>query len=217
MTQTPTAEISAPQDTAEVVEPRPPGVIVARRFAIVASLVALDLWSKAAIFRWTDPLLRSNQLGYDVHGHERRALLGDWLAIMPSLNPGAAFGKLDSVPYLLVCGRIGAALFLIWLLVKSPVRRPVFNTALLLVLAGALGNLYDNLLRARTLYQDRIYAERPFGPVRDFIDVYFGAWDWHFWTFNVADSCITCGAILLLACGLFAPRAQGSQPTDSSA
>lgn len=215
MTTTPTAELDTVASAAPIVEERPRGAIVARRFAIVAALVALDLWSKAAVFRWADPLLRNGTLGFDEHGHERRTLAGDWLAIMPSLNPGAAFGKLDSVPYLLVCGRVGAALFLIWLLVKSPRSRPVFNTALVLVLAGALGNLYDNLLRARTLYQDRFYppSERPFGPVRDFIDVYFGAWEWHFWTFNVADSCITCGAILLLACGLFGPRAKPPETT----
>lgn len=191
----------------EIVE-RAPLAIVARRLLIVAALVVLDLWSKAAVFRWLEPLARRHELSYDAHGHERYPILGEWFSFMPSLNPGAAFGKLDSVPYLLVFGRVGAALFLIWLIVRSPLRRPVFNTALLLVLAGALGNLYDNLLRARTLHLDRLYppTERPFGPVRDFIDVYFSAWDWHFWTFNVADSCITVGAILLLACGLFTPQ-----------
>ena len=40
------------------------------------------------------------------------------------------------------------------------------------------------------------------GLVRDFIDVYFGLWDWHFPTFNVADSCISVGAVLLLISSL---------------
>ena len=31
----------------------------------------------------------------------------------------------------------------------------------------------------------------------NFIDVYFPVWDWHFPTFNVADACITVGAVLL--------------------
>ena len=65
-----------------------------------------------------------------------------------------------------------------------------------LVLAGAAGNLYDNLFREGR-------EGLPFGPVRDFIDVYFGAWNWHFPTFNIADSCITCGAICFLLQGLF--------------
>jgi signal peptidase II len=52
-----------------------------------------------------------------------------------------------------------------------------------------MGNLYDNLFMPS--------GELPFGQVRDFIDVYFRVWDWHFPTFNVADSCISVGAVLL--------------------
>jgi signal peptidase II len=51
--------------------------------------------------------------------------------------------------------------------------------------------------------------------VRDFIDVYFASWDWHFPTFNVADSCITVGAALLLLSGLFSrsePAAEAAPP-----
>ena len=49
---------------------------------------------------------------------------------------------------------------------------------------------------------------KPFYPVRDFIDVYFASWDWHFPTFNVADSCISVGAVLLLLSS-FVPRRPG--------
>lgn len=185
---------------------RPGARTLAVRFLVVALLVALDLWSKAAVFAWLQPLVRSHSLAYDACGHERYPLAGEWLTFMLQLNPGAAFGQLDSVPYLLVFGRIGAALFLVWMIVRARVGRPVFNAALLLVLAGALGNLYDNLLRATNLDLDARYVGRPFGPVRDFVDVYFAAWQWHFPTFNVADSCITVGAVLLFACALFAPK-----------
>jgi signal peptidase II len=71
-----------------------------------------------------------------------------------------------------------------------------------LILAGALGNLYDNLFLAAP------GAAHPFGLVRDFIDVYFRAFDWHFDTFNVADACICVGAAILLLQGLFARRAK---------
>jgi signal peptidase II len=53
--------------------------------------------------------------------------------------------------------------------------------ALMLVLGGALGNLLDRLIH---------------GYVIDFIDVYYGAWHWP--AFNVADSAITVGAVLLV-------------------
>jgi signal peptidase II len=132
------------------------------------------------------------------HGHLRYPIFGGWFTFMLSLNPGAAFGQLHSFPNLLIGGRIAAGLLLVWLLVRTPRGRPWLVAAFVLVLAGALGNLYDNLFRVRDLDLDRFYMENRFGPVRDFIDVYFGAWRYHFPTFNVADSCITVGAVLLL-------------------
>lgn len=53
--------------------------------------------------------------------------------------------------------------------------------ALMLVLGGAIGNVID---RVR------------FGHVVDFLDVYYGSWHWP--TFNIADSAITIGALLLV-------------------
>jgi signal peptidase II len=55
-----------------------------------------------------------------------------------------------------------------------------------LVIGGALGNVIDRLR---------------FGAVFDFLDFYVGAYHWR--AFNVADSCITIGVILLLWDGLF--------------
>lgn len=185
-----------------------PSRLIARRFAIVLTLVVLDLWSKEAAFDWLQRLSEQGQLVADPceRGHFRVPLVGDWLAFMLTLNPGAAFGQFDEFPHLLVWGHIAACLFLAWLLVRAPVGRPWHNAALLLVLAGALGNLWDNLVRARDLALDRWYVDHPYGPVRDFIDVYFHALPfvdgpWHFPTFNVADSCITVGAILLILTG----------------
>lgn len=173
---------------------------IATRLAIVVALIALDLGSKSAVFAWLEDQEALGKLVPDTcgSGHLRHPILGEWFTFMLSLNPGAAFGKLDSFPRLLVAGRIAAGLLLVWLLVRTPRGRPWLVTSFVLVLAGALGNLYDNLLRARDLHLDHWYAERTFGPVRDFIDVYFGVWKYHFPTFNVADSCITVGAVILL-------------------
>jgi signal peptidase II len=60
--------------------------------------------------------------------------------------------------------------------------------ALALVLGGALGNLWDRLT---------------YGHVVDFIDLHYGPWHWP--TFNFADSCISVGAVMLLA-EMFFPR-----------
>jgi signal peptidase II len=58
----------------------------------------------------------------------------------------------------------------------------VLAVALTLILGGAIGNLIDRIAH---------------GYVIDFIDFHFGGW--HFWTFNIADSAITIGAIALIA------------------
>jgi signal peptidase II len=61
--------------------------------------------------------------------------------------------------------------------------------ALSLVLGGAVGNLIDRLW---------------LGHVVDFIQVYYG--DWYFPAFNIADSAITVGAVLLIWDSLFGRR-----------
>lgn len=67
-------------------------------------------------------------------------------------------------------------------------RRGDWRTALplALIIGGALGNLIDRLVHGR---------------VTDFIEVYWQSWSWP--TFNVADSAISVGAVLLIAFGLF--------------
>jgi len=197
---------------AAVRKQRPSLRLVVTRLAVAGAIVVLDLWSKAAVFDWIQRLDAAGELIVDECGsaHRRFPIVGEWFTFMLSLNPGAAFGQLHSIPYLLVGGRAAAVLFLMWLVVRTPRGRPWFTAALVLVLGGALGNLYDNLARTRDLVQDRYYPlERfPYGPVRDFVDVYFDVWQWHFPTFNVADACITVGAVLLLASGFFGKRAQ---------
>ncbi|CAG0973438.1 signal peptidase II [Methylophilaceae bacterium] len=73
-----------------------------------------------------------------------------------------------------------ASVVIVYLLRKHGTRR-LFCFALALVLGGALGNLYDRL----TL-----------GYVVDFLFFHYQTWYWP--AFNVADSAITCGVVLLL-------------------
>ena len=185
---------------------RPGARSVALRLAVAAALVALDLWSKSAVFAWLGP--RPSGLLYDAHGHPRWHLLGDWLTFMLSYNPGMAWG-LELVPtWVLVAGRCAAAVFLVWMVCTLPAARRLLTWALVLVLAGAVGNLYDNLFTPPRRDGAR------FGEVRDFIDVYFARWDWHFPTFNVADACISVGAVLLLATSfLTRDTARGAPPS----
>ena len=100
-------------------------------------------------------------------------------------NQGAAFSFLSGAGgwqrwFFIILAVIAGAFITRWLRKLDP-RRHREAIAWALVLGGALGNLIDRIL---------------YGYVIDFLDVYYG--DWHWPAFNVADSAITLGVILLL-------------------
>ncbi len=113
-----------------------------------------------------------------------RPVLGDFLRLTLSYNRGAAMGlPLGShVSGVLGLLGIGAAVFLfVWYLGAGSDRR-LLGATLGLLTGGALGNAWQRLLSPRG--------------VVDFIDV--GVGTHRFWTFNVADSALTVGVLLLL-------------------
>lgn len=177
-------------------------------FAVVAGLILLDLWSKSTVFGWLVDPAAAASFDYAGTGHPRYAVAETkWLGFMLNLNYGAAFGQGSSAQGVLVGGRCVAALFLTFLIIRTPRGQRLYLASLVLILSGALGNLWDNLFYDPTPGLPGFVGERRFGPVRDFIDVYFYGWEWHFPTFNVADSCITVGAILLLLSGFVGGKA----------
>ena len=103
---------------------------------------------------------------------------------MLTYNKGAAFSFLASASgwqkhFLTVIG-IGASLFILYLLARHGSQR-LFSLALAMILGGAIGNVIDRLA---------------YGHVIDFLDFHVGGWHWP--AFNVADSAIVGGAILLV-------------------
>ncbi|HEY8010658.1 MAG TPA: signal peptidase II [Rudaea sp.] len=113
-----------------------------------------------------------------------------------AFNTGAAFSFLDNQGgwqrwLFSALALIVSAVLIRWL---ATIPRTDWRNALplALVIGGALGNLIDRLR---------------FGQVTDFIDVYYGAWS--FPAFNIADSAITVGAVLLIWFGLFGKKSPG--------
>jgi len=101
-------------------------------------------------------------------------------------NPGAAFGFLANAAPLfrsafLIVVSAAAIGMILWFLARDRSAGPLLITSLSLITGGAAGNLID---RVR------------FGNVVDFLDLYIGAWHWP--AFNVADSAISVGAVLLI-------------------
>jgi signal peptidase II len=118
-----------------------------------------------------------------------RVELTSFFSMVLVFNKGAAFSFLAAAPGwqtpLLAAFAVGAALVVSVLLVRTPQRR-MLCAGLALILGGALGNLVDRLR---------------YGHVVDFLD--FHAAGWHWPAFNVADSAITIGAVLLIFRALF--------------
>lgn len=111
-------------------------------------------------------------------------------------NEGAAFGLGSSTkwgPPLLAAVSIGAVFFLVYLAVRIKERPVLMALSLGLVLGGVLGNLHDRLLND--------------SKVRDFIDAHYGNSHWPL--FNIADSGITVGVILLVLISFFPGKKVG--------
>lgn len=122
---------------------------------------------------------------------EHYLLLHQPVAILPGFNltlvynPGAAFSFLSDAGgwqrWLFSALSLGVSVYLIhWLYQLTP-RQRLQSLALSCVLGGALGNFIDRAL---------------WGHVIDFIDWYYGVWHWP--AFNLADSAISLGVVLLL-------------------
>lgn len=101
-------------------------------------------------------------------------------------NRGAIFGFLSNSQYpaariLLNLGAVLALGIVAYYFFKTPAEMVLSRLSLSLIIGGAVGNILDRLFR---------------GYVIDFLDFYVGNFHWPF--FNLADSCITVGVILLL-------------------
>lgn len=124
------------------------------------------------------------------------SLFGDFLELSLTRNPGAAFSSFTGGGRVLAFIAIAIAIGIAATIPR--VERGVERTSLALVLGGALGNLIDRVVRGDGIFD---------GAVVDFID--FSFWP----TFNVADSAITIGVVLLLVASANVPRRGLRSPT----
>ncbi|MEO8562136.1 MAG: signal peptidase II [bacterium] len=140
-----------------------------------ATVIAADLVTKLLAERYLAPR-------YIPH-----RIIGDFVRFTLAYNPGAAFSMSLGQYSRYIFGAFAlVALGVLWRLYRlsGPAKRAgdsVRILALGLAWGGAAGNLLDRI-------------RSPQGVV-DFIDI--GLRDWRFWTFNVADSAVTVGALVL--------------------
>jgi signal peptidase II len=120
-----------------------------------------------------------------MHLHQTIALVDGFAALTYVRNTGAAFGLLAGraaalrMPFFLLVSAV-AVVLLVWFLRSVPGERRLIVAACGAVAGGAIGNMIDRVL---------------FGEVIDFVDLSIGAYHWP--AFNVADSAITLGVLVL--------------------
>lgn len=123
--------------------------------------------------------------------------------IPPYVNHGALWGlggehQTKANMFFLIVSCLAATVIFSWGMMCTTAADPLLTTALGLILGGTLGNLYDRIV---------------FDGVRDFIEFYW----FKFPVFNVADSCLVCGAgLLLIQAFFFPPEEQKKEPPSQT-
>jgi signal peptidase II len=139
--------------------------------------LALDLWTKHAVFAWL----------WNAPGQNARIIDG-FLTFQLALNKGAAFGIADGARPFLIGVSVLAMFIVLGVYFFGSVKQRAVQVALGLFGAGVCGNLWDRIFNG--------------GSVRDFIDVvYWPGRHWH--TFNVADAWLCIAVFLLIVATFF--------------
>lgn len=130
--------------------------------------------------------------------YESIPVIGGLFSITHASNPGGAFSLLAGtndafrVPFFFVAATIAIGV-LLYFIHQIPADQKWLLFAVAGVLGGALGNLIDRVA---------------FGHVTDFLLVYWRSYQWP--AFNVADSFITIGVVILIGHSIFRPSSPES-------
>jgi signal peptidase II len=156
--------------------------------ALAGLIVVLDQLTKLAILKWV--------------GLYEKIAVNSFINITHHRNTGAAFSFLADAGgwqrwFFTVLAIVVSGIITIWIYRQRREGPVILLAGLSLVLGGAIGNVID---RVRLGY------------VVDFIQVLLAGWP--FPSFNVADSAITVGAILLLIDALFFTGKKTPAPTE---
>ncbi|MFE0103853.1 signal peptidase II [Streptomyces sp. NPDC059009] len=134
-----------------------------------------------AVFAYLLDLVSKMIVVAKLEHHKDIDLIGDWLRLSAIRNAGAAFGVGEAFTVIFTC--IAAAVIIVIARLARKLYSLPWAIALGLLLGGALGNLTDRLFRSPGVFE---------GAVVDFIAPK------GFAVFNLADSAIVCGGILIV-------------------
>ncbi|HEY3712741.1 MAG TPA: signal peptidase II [Amycolatopsis sp.] len=147
---------------------------------------------------WVIDLVTKNLVAANLEGKEPVRILGGLIYLQVIRNPGAAFSMATGMTWVLALVAAAVVVAIIWL--SRRLRSIGWAIGLGLVLAGALGNLTDRIFRAP-------------GPLRghvvDFISAFAPNGE-GFAIFNIADSAICCGGVLIVLLSLLGKDYDGT-------
>ncbi|GIO40616.1 signal peptidase II [Paenibacillus apis] len=130
--------------------------------------------------------------------NEQIPVIGNFFLITSHRNRGAAFGILQDQRWFFIVVTTVVLIGIVWYMLK--IRKSgnrLLQTALALVLGGAVGNFFDRALT---------------GEVVDFLQFNFGSYT--FPIFNVADSCIVVGVALIILDSILEIRREKQQAAE---
>ncbi len=141
--------------------------------SIIANVFFLDIFTKLLVKRF-------------VPFYGEKVVIPHFFSITNIVNRGTVFGFFSTHgnPYLyhlFLILSIFAFLLILYIFFRTPSNEIIANLSFSFIIGGALGNIFDRIVN---------------GGVTDFIDIYYGSFRWP--TFNLADSFITIGAILII-------------------
>lgn len=165
---------------------------------LVLALVAADLgikyWSFLHVAGSPVVINASDPLKTIIPHHAHQVVIPHVLDLWLTINTGAVFGSAKGAKPLFVAVSIMAVLVVLYLFLRSPSKAWVYHLALILVLSGALGNLYDRLVYSAVRDMFLIFpgVHLPFGLAWP-----GGNHNVYPWIFNFADVMLVVGVVVL--------------------
>ncbi|MBN2356828.1 signal peptidase II [candidate division KSB1 bacterium] len=171
--------------------------------------VALFIFSLDQLTKW---IIRQNMQLLD-----RVRILGDFFRLTYVENRGMAFGiQVSNQLFFTLFAVVASLVILVYLLrLKGDQAWPRY--AMILILGGAIGNLFDRITRGRVVdFLDFEFFDIHI-PAFHFLFVDFPGFDMDRWPiFNVADISVTIGMIMLLIYILFLEPSDTEEPANVS-
>lgn len=149
--------------------------------SMIANVFLLDIFSKLLVKRY-------------IPFYGERVIIPNFLSITNIVNRGTVFGFFSThergfLYFVFLLLSIFAFFLILYVFLKTSSNEIIANLSFSFIIGGALGNIFDRIVN---------------GGVTDFIDIYYGSFRWP--TFNLADSFISIGALLIIGEMIFHKR-----------